>query len=246
MISLLQCVDKLQDVLQEVLSAIICYPRTHAEFFSGEKSMPQIETKTGDATSPQPENGRGIIIVHIANDEGRWGRGFVLAVNKVSLAGKAAYQGWAKDHNNAIPRGQVQLVELKPDVFVANMIAQQGVDKSAVKNGVLVDYEALKKCMRTVFIRAFFLRCDVHIPSGMGSGLAGGDKTTIHQIIRDCADEVEAKVSFSPPIVVLKVTLWEYDDTSSDSYVAPKTDKVDKSDPVTQAVTTSLDEFLEE
>lgn len=177
--------------------------------------MAGIEIKTGSATDPQPENGRGILIAHISNDCGAWGKGFVLAVNKVSLAAKGAYQGLAKDHGNLIPRGLVQIVELKPDVFAANMIAQQGIKKSG--NPCLVDYKALEQCLKILFKRAIQLNCDVHIPAGIGSGLAGGDRTVIHQMIRTQAAICQTLLDS----IGVNVTLWEFTDASSDSFVAP-------------------------
>ena len=42
--------------------------------------MPGIRYVTGDATRPEGEGPK--IIVHICNDIGAWGRGFVLALSK--------------------------------------------------------------------------------------------------------------------------------------------------------------------
>lgn len=197
-----------------------------------------VQIKTGSATAPQPENGRGILIAHICNDKGAFGAGFVLAINKISAAGKGAYQGWAKDYNMEIPRGLVQIVELKPNVFVANMIAQRL--KPVDSETCLVDYPALEKCLAVVFNRAIQLNCDVHIPAGIGSGLAGGDRDLIHQMIR-----TQDQLSGFPKLQSQEtsVTLWEYTDTNSDSFVAPSPHPVSKNDPtavVTQSVPDSI------
>ncbi len=138
----------------------------------------KIETKTGSATSPRPD-ANGVIIAHLNNHIGAWGRGFVLAVNELSMAAKNAYTALCIDYGKHVPLGTTQFVEIKPNLFVANMIAQNGLDKSKVANGCLVDYSALKKCLETVFYRAVILECNVHIPAGMGSGLAGGSKQVI-------------------------------------------------------------------
>ncbi len=192
----------------------------------------QILTKRGSATSARPcpstQNlpGRGVIIAHIANSSGRWGAGFVLAVNDLSLAARNAYRAFCKDHNDQVPLGTTQFVEVKPDVWVANMIAQNGTDKSKVPDGCLVDYAALNKCLEIVFERAVVLGCNVHIPSGMGSGLAGGDETMIHEIIKTrtlCTSILllEKQMMFDPI-----VTLWDFQDTAAESFVgkpaAPK------------------------
>ena len=54
------------------------------------------------------------------------------------------------------------------------------------------------------------LDCDVHMPAGIGAGLAGGDRTKIHEIIERTSDRHS---------VTDKVTLWEFVDTSAPSYI---------------------------
>lgn len=180
-----------------------------------------IETKQGSATSPTPSGGAGIIIAHLCNQKGRWGAGFVLAVNDLSLSAKFAYKALCKDHNGNVPLGTTQFVEVKPDVWVANMIAQNGVDKSV--DACLVDYKALSECLNKTFDRARLLGCNVHIPSGMGSGLAGGDEAMIHSLINGAAlnttsDLLERRMQFVP-----RVTLWEFDDTTAKSFIGKPT-----------------------
>lgn len=184
-----------------------------------------IQTKSGSATSakPIPEGDvtplQGVIIAHLCNNVGAWGSGFVLAVNDLSLAAKMAYKAFCKDHNNKVPLGTTQFVEVAPNVWIANMIAQDGIDKSAVADGCLVSYSALNTCLKVVCERAVLLGCNVHIPSGMGSGLAGGDEKMIHGIIETRAtctpiDLLERMMKFMP-----RVTLWEFDDKSAASFV---------------------------
>lgn len=184
----------------------------------------QIDTQQGSATSAKPTSiadgtVRGVIIAHLCNNENKWGAGFVLAINDLSLAARNAYRAFCKDHNDQVPLGTTQFVEVQPDVWIANMIAQNGTDKSKVADGCLVDYNALNTCLKTVFERAVRLGCDVYIPSGIGSGLAGGDKSYIHDIIRTNAraapiHSLEQQIKFVPC-----VTLWEFQDTTATSYV---------------------------
>ncbi len=190
-----------------------------------------VETQKGSATSAQPQpttmgrtsnaSVRGVIIAHLCNHVGAWGAGFVLAVDDLSLAAKYAYKALCKHHNGNVPLGTTQFVEILPNVWIANMIAQNGVDKSIDQNGCLVDYKALDQCLRTVFDRAVRLECNVHIPSGMGSGLAGGSERMIHDIITTRAtsttvDQLERQMQFDP-----RITLWEFQDTTAASYVGP-------------------------
>ena len=56
--------------------------------------MTTIEFMTGDATKPVGDGPK--IIVHICNDIGGWGKGFVLAISKRWQEPEAAYRGWHK------------------------------------------------------------------------------------------------------------------------------------------------------
>lgn len=64
----------------------------------------------GDATQTQGIGAR--IIVHVCNDLGRWGKGFVLAL-------------WSRGQAEApFALGQVQFVEVEPALWVANVLGQ--------------------------------------------------------------------------------------------------------------------------
>lgn len=193
----------------------------------------KIEIKTGDITTVRPKE-MGIIIGHCCNSEGAWGAGFVLAVNQISLAPSAAYKAWAKEKNGNIPLGIVQFVEAIPGLFVANMIAQNGIKKTQ-SDGCLVDYVALERCLKVTFTRAVRLPCEVHLPAGIGSGLAGGDRDKIHGIIRSAAEVVEQHSQASKLIETatgekpeLRITLWEYTDTNSPSFIPGDTTRLAK------------------
>jgi len=190
-----------------------------------------VETQKGSATSARPQasagsiDGWGVIIAHLCNSVGAWGRGFVLAVDQLSPIPRTAYKEMARRHKGAathsvpIPLGETQFCEVEPNLWVVNMVAQNGITKDPNGDGCLVDYKALNECLKTVFERAVALRCNVHIPSGMGSGLAGGSEQMIHDIIATRAnctpiDLLEKQMKFVP-----RITLWEFDDTTASSYV---------------------------
>lgn len=190
-----------------------------------------ITTIQGSATSPRPGKGKGAIIAHLCNDLGKWGAGFVLAVNDLSTIPKSAYHALSADFNaglsdNTIPRGIVQFVQVFPpdcdgQLIVANMVAQNGVNRSAMSDGCMVDYPSLDTCLHKVMWHAVRLGCDVHIPKGMGSGLAGGDQNKIIDMITHAAQDVEATSrklhgNFDASI---NITLWEFVDTSAKSYI---------------------------
>lgn len=186
--------------------------------------MPKIETKTGSATDPRPEKGKGVIIAHLCNNLGGWGKGFVLAVDQLSAAPRAAYQGLAKDHGKVkdgpanIPLGTVQFVEPMTGLFVSNMIAQDRY-ASDHADGCAVNMKALRRCLLVTFHRAIRLGYTVHIPEGMGSGLAGGNQAEIHKLIAECAAEVETTQWAQHNQAHLHITLWRFEDTSAVSYV---------------------------
>jgi len=195
--------------------------------------MASIETKVGSATSPRPEKGKGVIIAHLCNNLGGWGKGFVLAVDELSAAPRAAYQGLAKDHGKNrgseadIPLGEVQFVEVQTGLFVSNMIAQDRYTDSH-DDGCAVDYKALRRCLLITFHRAIRLGYAVHIPEGIGAGLAGGDQVQIHKLISECVAEVETTQWAQANNAHLHVTLWRFQDTSAVSYVP--TDDSDETD----------------
>jgi hypothetical protein len=79
----------------------------------------------GDATSPQAKGRK--IIAHICNDLGGWGKGFVLTISKRWPEPERAYRHWHRDRaGNDFGLGATQLVQVRPDTWVANMLAQHG------------------------------------------------------------------------------------------------------------------------
>lgn len=69
----------------------------------------QISYLKGDATNPVIPGNK--IIVHICNDIGAWGKGFVLAVSKRWSEPEKEYKKWHKDGTN-FELGEVQFVQV--------------------------------------------------------------------------------------------------------------------------------------
>ena len=82
----------------------------------------------GDATEPVAEGNK--IICHICNDIGKWGAGFVLALSKRWYQPEMAYKKLFRTQaiNNRLELGQTKLIQVEPDIYVANMVAQFGFD----------------------------------------------------------------------------------------------------------------------
>jgi O-acetyl-ADP-ribose deacetylase (regulator of RNase III) len=84
----------------------------------------------GDATSPQATGPK--IIAHICNDLGGWGKGFVLAISRRWPQPERDYHDWYRHRaSNDFGLGQVQLVQVQADIWVANMVGQHGIKHAA-------------------------------------------------------------------------------------------------------------------
>lgn len=142
--------------------------------------MNTIKYITGDATSPSSDQNK--IIVHICNDIGGWGKGFVLALSKKWSQPEKEYRDWFKSQDN-FSLGKVQFVPVENDIWIANMIGQHKIKKA--KNGnAPIRYDAVKCCLFKVSQKAKELMAEVHMPR-IGCGLAGGDWREIEEIINE-------------------------------------------------------------
>ncbi len=101
----------------------------------------------GDATSPQGTSPR--VLVHVCNDLGAWGKGFVVAVSKKWPAPEQSYRDWHKKEADVpFALGQVQFVEVEPSLWVANLIGQHGLRSSGEVPPIR--YEAVREGLRRV------------------------------------------------------------------------------------------------
>ncbi|PQJ79025.1 macro domain-containing protein [Polaribacter porphyrae] len=143
--------------------------------------MKKITYLEGDATTPKTKGNK--IIVHICNDVGGWGKGFVLAISNKWKAPEKSYREWYKNRlQNDFSLGAIQIVKVDEDVFIGNMIAQQGLKS---KNNIApIRYEAVKECLRKIAVQANNLEASIHMPR-IGCGLAGGKWEEIEFIISE-------------------------------------------------------------
>lgn len=142
--------------------------------------MNKIEYKIGDATAPVSDNNK--IIVHICNDIGGWGKGFVLAISKKWKEPEHEYRKWHTSQAN-FHLGEIQLVQVEKDLWVANLIGQHKIRKDEQGNP-LIRYEAVAQGLKTVAVEAEKLGAEIHMPR-IGCGLAGGRWEEIEVIIED-------------------------------------------------------------
>jgi O-acetyl-ADP-ribose deacetylase (regulator of RNase III) len=133
----------------------------------------------GDATSPQAKGPK--IVAHVCNDLGGWGKGFVLAISRRWPEPERAYRGWHRQRaGNDFGLGATQLVQVRTDTWVANMVAQHGMRTGS--KGPPIRYDAVARCLAAVADHALRLDASVHMPR-IGCGLAGGRWERIEPIV---------------------------------------------------------------
>ncbi len=83
-----------------------------------------VNYQVADATAPEAEGSK--IIVHVCNDIGVWGKGFVLALSRRWPLAEQRYRTWHRGMENDLPfaLGQVQFVQVAPDTWVASSLAR--------------------------------------------------------------------------------------------------------------------------
>jgi O-acetyl-ADP-ribose deacetylase (regulator of RNase III) len=137
--------------------------------------MSSVHYVAGDATQPQGEGPK--IIAHICNDVGAWGAGFVLAISRRWPEPEKQYRKLT-----ASALGDCQLVQVEPNLWVANLIAQHG---TYPQNGVPpIRYVALDDALYQLSIDVIAHDASVHMPR-IGCGLAGGTWDQIEPIIQE-------------------------------------------------------------
>lgn len=138
--------------------------------------MAEIHYVEGDATRPEKTCLGKKLIIHICNNEKKWGSGFVVALSK----------RWSDpEHTYRLSRmvlGECSLSVINHEIAVFNMIAQNGI---RTVNGVPpIRYDALRGCLRDVVKTALNVKASVHAPR-IGAGRAGGDWGMIERILKE-------------------------------------------------------------
>ncbi len=155
----------------------------------------------GDATNPQTSN--TAIIIHVCNDVGGWGKGFVLAISRKWNQPEEAYRLWYKQQSKVITAaiqyqriesrdkyadeskfelGKVQFVKVNETTWVANMIAQVNTKPDA-DGTPPIRYIFVKECLERVTAFALAHQATVHLPR-IGCGLAGGQWSETEPLIK--------------------------------------------------------------
>jgi hypothetical protein len=148
----------------------------------------------GDATNPCEESGIRVI-AHVCNDIGMFGSGFAACVAKRWGFVRDRYIAWSvSPKEKGFLPGAIQVVRVGDGIYIANMIAQNGVRSAS--NQRPINYPALGQCLQrlddwiTSFIKvkdAMMLpglcpEVTVHMPR-IGCGLAGGDWNVVEPLV---------------------------------------------------------------
>jgi O-acetyl-ADP-ribose deacetylase (regulator of RNase III) len=141
-------------------------------------SSSKIQYVLGDATFPFGEGIR--VIVHICNDMGVWGSGFVLALSKRWKNPEKSYRAWYESKIE-FTLGNVQFVRVEEYIFVANLLGQSGIRRKA-SDPPPVRYLAIEAGLVKVADFAKNNNASIHMPR-IGCGLAGGDWEIVEKII---------------------------------------------------------------
>ena len=132
----------------------------------------------GDATQPTVGVGPRIIC-HVCNNVGAWGAGFTAALSSRWSEPEQRYRAeFARSPKPIL--GEVQLVRVEAGLYVANMIAQDGLPQ--YRGQIVLDYTALANCLTWL---AQYAERDwsFHMPR-IGCGIAGGDWRRVESIVR--------------------------------------------------------------
>lgn len=140
----------------------------------------EINYLNGDATTPKTTGNK--VIVHICNDIGGWGKGFVMAISKKWKAPENAYRQWYKLKDNFV-LGEVQFVQVEADTWIANIIGQHHIYKDETGNPP-IRYAAVAAGLAKVGEFATANQASVHMPR-IGCGLAGGSWDKIEPLINE-------------------------------------------------------------
>ena len=140
--------------------------------------MSKINYIKGDATRPTGIGNK--IIVHVCNDIGGWGKGFVVAISKRWKAPEKQFRDWFAS-GEGFDLGEVQFVKVEDDLWIANLIGQHKIRRNG-SGKPPVRYEAIESGLEKVSIKALELGASIHMPR-IGCGLAGGKWEMIESII---------------------------------------------------------------
>lgn len=154
----------------------------------GDLQERRIQINYGDATKPI---GKGIkIIAQVVNTGGSLQRGFGKSIQQNFPTVRTAMDAW-KANKVTFRLGQSQLIQVKDDIYVFQMLAQKGL---FAKDGKIpLDYDALEMCLKQLRENALELNAEIHMPL-IGAGNAKGKWEIIEGLIYSQIANYDIKV----------------------------------------------------
>lgn len=139
----------------------------------------KLHTIVRDATEPA---GTGMkIIVQVVNTLAALGAGFGKSLATKYPIIKKNILNW-KQNKEAFKLGNVSLIQVDSEIFVFQMIAQDGIKSSP--STTLLKYDALRNCLQKLANIALEMNATVHMPL-IGAGQARGNWALIEGIIEE-------------------------------------------------------------
>ena len=151
--------------------------------------MGDITYLKGDALAPA-ETGQKLVL-HICNDLGYWGAGFVMAISNKWSSPEKQYKAWQKNGFSDFGLGMIQAVDVEKDITIINMVAQHGVFRTSARPNVR--YIDLEMCLDKVAAKYKPNNVTIHMPR-IGCGLGGGKWDKVEPLIESCLTAKNYKV----------------------------------------------------
>lgn len=158
------------------------YPRVAGLVRFGEPQENHLPIRLLHGDVLEPRNAGRKIICQLVNDKAvRWGGG---VARKVAKRFPDAEEVFTKQVLNIPQRdrlGRVIFCEATEDITIASLIGQEGFGPSLFPR---IRYAALQTCLERVADHAAYIGASIHMPK-IGTGSAGGDWSTIEEILDD-------------------------------------------------------------
>jgi hypothetical protein len=152
-----------------------------------------VKVITGDVLDEQyyPHKTGNKLLIHLCNSDGFWAKGFVVALSKKFPQPEAEYR---KLVTPAL--GTVQFVQVQNDIYVGNIIGQQGIRSirdGSPKGCPPIRYDAIYACLEEVSKFAKQNNCVVYCPK-FGAGLASGNWNVVSALLEVVLKDLDVTV----------------------------------------------------
>lgn len=129
------------------------------------------------------------IIAQGCNNQGSMGKGIALSIKQKY---HKAYKDYLNAYNtNGLGLGTVIFSNVRNFLFIANAVTQDKYWSPGDSNSIVyADYDAIRKCFKTIAKFAKQYKVPVHYPK-IGAGLANGNWDIINKIICEELDGIE-------------------------------------------------------